>query len=78
MKKLTFIAVGMIALAATSCKKDRTCTCTESDSSGTTTHTIVVKNATKKSVKSGACYSGNLSFNFGGSSYTGTRSCTIK
>ncbi|MGZ3864058.1 MAG: hypothetical protein ACXVPN_13190 [Bacteroidia bacterium] len=78
MKKLTFIALGAFALAATSCKKDRTCTCTVTDSSGSTTHTVVVKNATKKSIKSGACYSGTLSFNVGGSSFASNQSCTIK
>jgi len=37
MKKITMIAIAFAAVSFASCKKDRTCTCTTSDSTGTYT-----------------------------------------
>ena len=78
MKKNTLFAVVLAALAMTACKKDHTCTCTIADSSGSTVHTLVVKNSTKKALKSGRCYNGTLSASFSGFSFSQNQTCTIK
>ena len=79
MKKITlFAVVAMAVLSLASCKKDRTCTCTDTNAGGSTVHTIVVTKATKKSVAAGACASGTVTETIGGSSYVSTRTCTIK
>ena len=79
MKKITlFAVVAMAVLSLASCKKNRTCTCTATDASGSTVHTIVVSKATKKSVAAGACASGTQTVTYSGTSYVSTRTCTIK
>ncbi len=79
MKKITLLAVVAIAvLSMTSCKKDRTCTCTETSGGSTTIHTIVVTKATKKSVAAGECASGTSTVTYSGQTSIITRSCTIK
>ena len=81
MKKVTLFAVAAIAaLSMSSCKKDRTCTCTDTPAGGGTasTSTVVVTKATKKGAAGGACWSGTQVYTVSGTSYTSTRSCTIK
>jgi hypothetical protein len=88
MKKITLLAVTAIAvLSMSSCRKDRTCTCTDTTSSGGTsspssTTTVVVKKSTKSAAAGGPCWSGtNTGTNtYGGTTVTtvDTRSCTIK
>jgi hypothetical protein len=79
MKKITLLAVAAIAvLSMTSCKKDRTCTCTQTDASGTTAYTMVITKVTKKGATMGACASGTTTETVSGTSYVTTTSCTVK
>jgi hypothetical protein len=62
MKKIALIAVLAISIA--SCKKDRTCTCTDTytTSSGSTqvdTYEVTVKKVTKAQAKDGSCAGGS-------------------
>jgi hypothetical protein len=66
MKKVIFIAVVAVASLA-SCKKDRTCTCTDSYSG---TASVVTYTKAKKSDARAAC----LSVTYVG----GSRTCTLK
>jgi len=58
MKKLQTLGIaGLIALAITSCKKDRDCECTVTfGSGGSATRVFTLKNTTKKQAKD-ACVS---------------------
>ena len=47
MKKSLFIVAAFVAVSFASCKKDHTCTCTSSDSWGTSVSTMKAK-STKK------------------------------
>jgi len=60
MKKITLLAVACVAISLASCKKDRTCTCTStqtpvSGASITSTDEITVKKVTKGQAKDGVC-----------------------
>jgi hypothetical protein len=60
MKKLQTLGIaGLIALAITSCKKDRECECTIKDDFGSTTVVTTLKSTTKKQAKD-ACVSKTL------------------
>lgn len=39
MKKITILAVALVAISFASCKKERTCECTSTSTSGSTTTT---------------------------------------
>jgi hypothetical protein len=57
MKKLQILGIaGLVALAISSCKKDRECECTIKDDSGSTTMVTTLKSTTKKQAKD-ACVS---------------------
>ena len=59
MKKITLLSIALIAISVASCKKDRTCSCTETDNSvgaTTTEYKVVYKKVTKGSAKA-ACMS---------------------
>ena len=77
MKRITILSIAMIALSFASCKKDRTCTCTQTDNSpGATTdeYKVVYKKITKRSAKS-ACMS--IEITPDGQPYTETRTCKL-
>ncbi|MDO9000728.1 MAG: hypothetical protein Q7W45_13250 [Bacteroidota bacterium] len=62
MKKITLLAVAVLAISFASCKKDRTCTCTSTSTptsgpSYTSTDEITVKKAKKKDALNGQCRS---------------------
>ena len=78
MKKITILAIALIAISFASCKKDRTCSCSVTDNSpGATTseYKVVYHKITKKNAKS-ACMS--LEVTPSGQPYTETRTCTLK
>lgn len=67
----TLIAVAALTFTLASCKKDRTCTCT--DESGD-----VTKTEYKKVTKNEAdCYSGTYTVTYGSITETGTRTCEL-
>lgn len=64
MKKITILAVALVAISFASCKKDRTCTCTNtstppSGSATTWTEEVTVKKAKKGDAIDGMCASGS-------------------
>lgn len=70
-RNLTIAFVGLAMIALTSCKKDYTCECTSTDSSGnSSTSSTTIENA-KKSDAEEAC---NKSISSGGS----TIECKLK
>lgn len=78
MKKTIIISLTFAVIAFASCKKDRTCTCTQIDNSpGATSseYTVVYKKISKKNAKA-ACMS--LEVTPTGQPYTETRTCTLK
>ena len=63
MKKITIIALAFAGLSLASCKKDRTCTCTEtwtpvSGSAQVTTTEVTIKKVKKGEALDGQCSSG--------------------
>jgi hypothetical protein len=74
MKKVIFIAFVAVA-ALTSCKKDRTCTCTTVAGSYTDTQ-VTTYTAAKKADARAACMS--TSYIPTGSTVTVTTTCTLK
>lgn len=77
MKKITLLAIALVAISVTSCKKDRTCSCTVTDNSpGSTTseYKVVYKKITKSNAKA-ACMSIDITPT--GQPYTETRKCTL-
>ena len=83
MKKVTlFAVVAMAALSLASCKKDRTCTCTVTDSvgGGSSTTTAVMTKVSKKTGQAN-CVSGtyqDVPNGYSGTVDVQTRSCTLK
>jgi hypothetical protein len=51
MKKITLLAIAITAIGFTSCKKDRTCTCTEISNGQTGTYSYTIKEESKKTAK---------------------------
>lgn len=55
MKKITLFAIVIAAASFTACKKDRTCSCTDTvtggSSAGSTSYTKTVQKATKTTAK---------------------------
>ena len=49
MKKITLLAVAALAISFASCKKDRTCTCTTTPTSGTISTEDIIYFKSKKS-----------------------------
>ncbi len=78
MKKITLFAFAAVALSLASCKKDRTCECTFTSSTGsnsvTTTSTVIkdVKKSEAKTLCQKTTYTDNLN------SYTSTSDCKLK
>jgi hypothetical protein len=73
MKKLLLSSIVVVALLSTSCKKDRTCTCTTSGSGLNATSSYTIKE-TKKKAKD-ACEAYQTSSSVSGLSITTT--CTL-
>ncbi len=79
MKKILLIA-AVAGLAMASCKKDRTCECTNSSTApGSTseTQTYTVKKVSKKTAKD-VCVKTTSEFEVGGTKYTSTSDCKLK
>ena len=78
MKKITLLSIAVVALSFASCKKDRTCTCTQIYSAAGSTaseYTVVYKKTTKSHAK-GACMS--MKIQPDGDPTSDTRTCTLK
>ena len=61
MKKLTIIAIVLVAGSFAACKKDRTCTCTYSNSGSSDTYTeITTYNKVSKKLAKTDCTSGTV------------------
>jgi hypothetical protein len=58
MKKILFLS-AVVVFVATSCKKDRTCECTEVDSVGGTSHTTITTTTAKTNKKDAATWCEN-------------------
>ena len=56
MKKITLLAVAALAISFASCRKDHTCTCTETITSGSTTDTFVTTSKAKSTKKDGKAW----------------------
>lgn len=62
MKKITLLAVAVVAISFASCKKDRTCSCTTTNTppvgaATTWSEDVTVKKAKKKDALNGECKS---------------------
>ena len=80
MKKLTILAVATLAISFASCKKDRTCTCiTTYTTGGTHTEVTVYKKAKKHDVR-GLCIgeSGTDTYSPGTTTTKNTKTCELK
>lgn len=77
MKKIAFTAIVALAFGFTSCKKDRTCTCTynKTGSSSVETEITTYSNVSKKSALA-TCTSGS-SYELSDPSNVKTRNCTL-
>jgi hypothetical protein len=78
MKKSILILAALVVVGFSSCKKDRSCDCTFTSGSFSSTETITVKHVTKKQALYGKCASGSQSSTNGGTTTTGTVTCTLK
>jgi len=83
MKKI-FLLLSVVALTATSCKKDRTCSCTISSNAPTTpgysvtqTSETTMTKVSKRSAKD-ACVKTTSDATYGGNTYTTTYDCKLK
>ncbi|HRD38238.1 MAG TPA: hypothetical protein PLC65_06370 [Bacteroidia bacterium] len=78
MKKITILAVAALAISFASCKKDRTCTCTHTPSSGTSYTTKTTMYKVKKDHAAQMCIGEQTVTEAGGTTSTGTKSeCTL-
>jgi len=81
MKKLTILALGIITLSLSSCKKDRTCECTETETQGNTI-TVTTINATFSEIKKrdakDACSNYAYTTTSSGSTYSSKVDCKLK
>ena len=77
MKKTIITSLALVAISFASCKKDRTCSCTQQDNSPGSTaseYKVVYKKISKSNAKA-ACMS--LEVTPTGQPYTETRKCTL-
>lgn len=80
--KFKVTAIAAIALLAVSCKKDYTCSCTDTTTGGgeisTDVYTYQVKEATKDQAAA-ACNEATIvsTYSFGGNTYTTESTCTM-
>jgi hypothetical protein len=75
MKKQVLLIAAVAAFALTSCKKEYTCECTITDSTGSETSSIKLDKMKKKDAEK-KCDEGDSSFSFFGE--TITTECKIK
>ena len=83
MKKIILLSVAVAAFSLSSCRKDRTCTCTTTDiSSGTTdvssTVQLVGHATSREAKKESNCYSTQSTITESGNTTSETRDCTLK
>lgn len=78
MRKIALAIACMGLLGLASCKKDRSCTCTEVDDSGDAT--VTTKKFTKISKKDAkdACANSSTSYTYGGKTSTDKTTCELK
>ena len=82
MKKIIFPILAVIIISATSCRKDRTCTCTTVSTSGgvsATSTDIQTRSASTKRVAKATtnCYSNKYTQASGNSSYEVVTTCKL-
>lgn len=80
MKKITILAIAALAISFASCKKDRTCTCvTTYTSGGTNTEVTVYKKAKKHDVRPMCIGTSGTETDSPGTTYTkNTKTCELK
>lgn len=80
MKKVLLIA-AVAGLGFVACKKDRTCTCTQTVSGGGVSTTGTAQVTTHKKIKKGqaiaACHDTESTSTSGGVTYTTSTACTL-
>jgi len=80
MKNLLLTLTVFAVVGLTSCKKDRVCTCTNTDtapgSTTTTTETTILKE--KKGVAKAACVKKTEEYTSGSNTYVMTQDCKLK
>lgn len=77
MKKITYLSIVLAGLAFASCKKDKTCTCTNTDSQGNvTTETYTLTKISGKDAKD-ACNKTTWSYTSGSTTNTGSSDCKL-
>jgi len=77
MKKVLFIAVVAVASLA-SCKKDRTCTCTQTVNGVAGTPSVTVYNDAKKGEAKANCVNYTQTQTVGSTTYTAVTTCELK
>jgi hypothetical protein len=80
MKKIIFASCALGLLAFASCKKDRTCECTSTDTApGSTSSTVTATliDASKGDAKR-ICASTSSTYTVSGTTYTKTNTCKLK
>ncbi|MES2139227.1 MAG: hypothetical protein V4511_05935 [Bacteroidota bacterium] len=80
MKKVLLFVAVVSAFSFASCKKDRTCTCTDTNTIPGSSATTSVKTYTdaKKGDARAACSSYSSTSDFGGTTYVFTTTCELK
>ncbi len=80
MKKITYLSIVFAGLAFASCKKDRTCECTMTNtipgSSATTTKQTIIGASKRQAMAN--CVSWTTEETIGGTKFTFNADCTLK
>ncbi len=78
MKKITIIAIVLVASSFAACKKERTCTCTYTNSGSSNTYTeITTYDKASKKTANATCTSGTV-YSQAEPGYIQTRVCDLK
>lgn len=78
MKKITVLAVALLAISFASCKKDRVCKCTDTDSNGdVTVYEATLVKSSKGDAKD-ACSNSSHTETSGGQTGTSKTDCELK
>ena len=78
MKKITLIAIALTAFSITSCKKDRACKCTYTNSQGNVTTEELTYTKIKKSDAKDACSNYTSTNTSGNNTSTYKQECELK
>lgn len=81
MKKSVLIVAALVAVSFASCRKDRTCVCTSTDSAGNKTETTLKAKSTKKDGEAWCSGAQSATTTYNGVAVTGggsSETCAIK